>query len=678
MLDQSYSLTSEFYVYRFKLINCTDMPENIDAKRYNYLGIGGFDMTNTGFYVTAYIVLYPKGLGSDELNDQSLDVSSSSLYVIDYSRISYSLYSHVIFDDSVRGIVPNFNPTDFTLGLLYYIYAVDSSSTGTYIYAGSFQVNLDVDPQLWEDGTFGYEDNGNENATIGIQFGDLKGWDDNSTDLGKCAYSLRLYARKCDAGEYVNYGGLVGPCLNCPAGSYCPGGYTKLPCDAGTFSKANSSSCTTCPEGEYSTQSKSTSCKKCSQGTFRSSIYSATTCQYCPATTYGNTTGLVSSNCSGTCPAGYKCPQGTIDPEPCSDGEWSSAGSKSCSKCAVGRYGVGINVNANCTGPCSAGYFCAEGSISPKSEACSQNNPAVYCEEGATKPKTADDGYYTKGATFSTRTSQVACPAGYKCINGIMEACEEGTYQDSIAEAQCKTCDTCDIDYYLEDCGGSSAGECSSCSITSMNVDNVCSTNSVFLQCDGSGTSDESGCFTCSNSTLTDASSNVTTANASSSSLYAQYEANCLRDGAIQVVLSRIKPAVLGASVAGITVALLCIACLIVRKRAQLRRRMDKLDKENQSYVNENELIIAMNQNVNLGNSRSSSLPNSVGAMKEESYYDHDEIDEMNAHRRALEAEVRRLKKEKQQYDANKISHSFTSVQQPRRKQFRPEHDPSL
>lgn len=42
----------------------------------------------------------------------------------------------------------------------------------------------------------------------------------------------------------------------------------------------------------------------------------------CPAGTFGATTGLMSSACSGPCPAGSYCPAGTIDPIPCPAGSY--------------------------------------------------------------------------------------------------------------------------------------------------------------------------------------------------------------------------------------------------------------------------------------------------------------------------------------------------------------------
>lgn len=54
---------------------------------------------------------------------------------------------------------------------------------------------------------------------------------------------------------------------------------------------------------------------------------------YCPAGTYGNETGLFNQFCSGFCPAGFYCVEGTSEPEECPWNTYSTAGNKICIEC---------------------------------------------------------------------------------------------------------------------------------------------------------------------------------------------------------------------------------------------------------------------------------------------------------------------------------------------------------
>lgn len=593
--------------------------------------------------------------GKDEM--YLVDRARYITYIDDNGALSAS-------SDTLKGTLKFMNIGTYNLFVEFYLYETNINNEtckteGANYYkvgAFTFEIPAYTGSELWKNGTLGYEENSSDNATTSTQTVTAISY--NGDYMGTCEFNFRLYARKCLPGEYINYGGIVGPCIECEAGSYCPEGYSKVDCSPGSYSKQAASECTTCPDGEYISTSGNSNCLACPEGTFRSSKYSAIACEACPATTYGNVTSLTTSNCSGLCPAGHACPEGTIDPEPCENGEWSAEGSSICSKCAVGHYGVGTNSNENCTGLCEAGYFCAEGSTSSKSSKCSQNNPLMYCEEGTSAPQQAMDGYFTIGATTSTRTSQEICPTGYKCIGGVLSECTDGTYQDEEGQTECNTCGTCDSDQYLEDCDGSSAGECTSCSITLNNVDSLCVATSVFVQCDGTGTSDESACFLCSNSTLSEGSFNITSSsNATSAQLYSQYESNCLRSTTLtSVTNSGVEPWVIGVSAAGVGSVFIAAIFIVIRKRQQMRRRMDALDRENQSFANEQELAMTMQTNLNPIIARNQNEIDIVQLDAESATAVYrEEIEEINSHRMALEEEVRRLKREQQQSTAASV-----------------------
>lgn len=59
--------------------------------------------------------------------------------------------------------------------------------------------------------------------------------------------------------------------------------------------------------------------------------------QPCPPGTYGLTAGLLSKKCTGVCPAGFRCPEKSIEPIRCEVGSYSTGGTSTCTPCPGGR-----------------------------------------------------------------------------------------------------------------------------------------------------------------------------------------------------------------------------------------------------------------------------------------------------------------------------------------------------
>eukprot|EP01031_Cornospumella_fuschlensis_P026615 gene26614-32164_t len=77
----------------------------------------------------------------------------------------------------------------------------------------------------------------------------------------------------------------------------------------------------------------------------------------CPAGRYGETRGLFNPSCSGSCSPGHYCPQGTVLP--------------TIFRCPAGRYGSSHGLqNSACDGVCEPGYHCPEASTSPRQLQC--------------------------------------------------------------------------------------------------------------------------------------------------------------------------------------------------------------------------------------------------------------------------------------------------------------------
>lgn len=104
-------------------------------------------------------------------------------------------------------------------------------------------------------------------------------------------------ATSCDAGSYLDDSN----CYPCPPSSYCPDGYRKLDCNIGEYQNSfSASSCTSCQDGWYTTETGSVTCN--------------------------------------ICPRGFMCPNNDRDPIPCPPGTYqSSYGSTRCLQCTAGE-----------------------------------------------------------------------------------------------------------------------------------------------------------------------------------------------------------------------------------------------------------------------------------------------------------------------------------------------------
>lgn len=122
---------------------------------------------------------------------------------------------------------------------------------------------------------------------------------------------------------------------------------------------------------------------------------------------------LTTGNSCIACPDGYTCQStaGLVCPKvstvTCSPGTYLAANATSCSNCGG---------NA---------YYCPGGTFTPGSSAQGRNSVI--------------SGYYSTGGTSTTRTGQVKCEAGNKCVSGVKTACSGSLeYQDGTGATSCK------------------------------------------------------------------------------------------------------------------------------------------------------------------------------------------------------------------------------------------------
>lgn len=130
-------------------------------------------------------------------------------------------------------------------------------------------------------------------------------------------------------GGYVAELGITGIVSEgCPAGMYAIDSTLCIACPAGTSSSAGATSiasCIPCSAGSYATSVGTPSCTLCPAGTFSTATgaNSSSVCQSCPAGTFTTMSGASSVQaCYSACGAG----------------NYSAAGSTSCSMCPAGSY----------------------------------------------------------------------------------------------------------------------------------------------------------------------------------------------------------------------------------------------------------------------------------------------------------------------------------------------------
>jgi len=291
----------------------------------------------------------------------------------------------------------------------------------------------------------------------------------------------------CDPGTYSSSGSTV--CTGCPSGKYSTAvGANSIStcstCPAGTVSVLNSGStyCVYCPPGKYSSVGEGPSgCRTCNQG------------QYCPGpppnsgSVYDANTYAVNPQGVGgqiICPAGYSCTSGMSQPTICPAGKFSPSGAISCTNCATGYFSStpGASTCSLCPGgtvskllsgsdhctycppgtyssptsiltciPCTAGNYC------PGIPADSGNS--IYVGSTSILPPGINGQVRCPLGTYCPTPGTITptkCPAGYKGIGSgaattqaaACEACQGGTYSNSLGATNSDTCLLCPAGTY--------------------------------------------------------------------------------------------------------------------------------------------------------------------------------------------------------------------------------------
>ena len=129
--------------------------------------------------------------------------------------------------------------------------------------------------------------------------------------------------------------------------------------------------------------------------------------------------------------------------------------------CPKGRYGDSLGiVDSDCSGPCDPGYYCPSvGSFNPKQYKC--GNASVYCPRGSYEPQPVHEGFYcdfsgdSQGAdklyssgNKPTCSLEVPCEPGYYCSGGNRIACPAGRFGWRFGMTSAECTGSCAAGYY--------------------------------------------------------------------------------------------------------------------------------------------------------------------------------------------------------------------------------------
>ena len=93
--------------------------------------------------------------------------------------------------------------------------------------------------------------------------------------------------------------------------------------------------------------------------------------------------------------------------------------------CPAGTFGNTTGLaTSTCSGVCRAGYYCGSNSTSPTVAMC--GSVSVYCPSGSGAPIPALPGEYTIGVSNTTMNATLPCPSGSYCVNGTVSPCPAG------------------------------------------------------------------------------------------------------------------------------------------------------------------------------------------------------------------------------------------------------------
>jgi hypothetical protein len=276
-------------------------------------------------------------------------------------------------------------------------------------------------------------------------------------------------------------------CAVCPAGSRCVGG-VRAACEAGSYQSASGrTACVLCPPGRAGGTEGRQACGACGGASF-AAMAGQRTCTPMTAGFFGLTSAGVgvttdSSSDGGAggaevayvgqrvCPAGWFCVNGSRTA--CAAGSFQTAtGATGCLACGAGMYTPTAGTVVACV-RIPAGFYGTGGDATRRTgiAACGAgsacvNGTAMVCGAGTTQPQTGRSaclacppgtfsdaigrstpctpvqaGFYGASAVGPAGSaSQIICPIGSFCTNGVARPCPAGQYQSATGATACLGC----------------------------------------------------------------------------------------------------------------------------------------------------------------------------------------------------------------------------------------------
>jgi heme exporter protein D len=289
--------------------------------------------------------------------------------------------------------------------------------------------------------------------------------------------------------------------------------------------------------------------------------------------------------------------------------------------------------------------------------------------------------------------AQENCPRGYKCVGGLKEACPAGSFQDATGARACRPC-VCGTDDTFTGCtevARTVAPLCEACAITGANRATKCDSLSVFIGCTNTSHTDSSQCVNCvvllnaTNSSQVVGGGNASSLaagalNATGGDVDPQFLADCqalARSNATIINKTTVNglPAwVIAVIVSVIAVVAIVVTAFVVRKRKQMRERLEELDRKNKSMESDQDLAVTLGQNLNPMFRKINPDPKRGDKERIEMAAAEkihlEEVEEINKHKRALEEELRRLKQEAQVNEVSAQGRASMAPKTQKRKEF--------
>jgi hypothetical protein len=139
--------------------------------------------------------------------------------------------------------------------------------------------------------------------------------------------------------------------------------------------------------------------------------------------------GLSTSACSGVCSPGFYCPEGSVTPTQyqCATADDVSIGRTINAYASTSSILTGYLENINYTSVVVP-FHDSTGRLQQVTVSVASQPNALYCTASSSLPLQVEAGYFTTGNNMTTRTGQSICSPGSYCANGVMVDCPAGRY----------------------------------------------------------------------------------------------------------------------------------------------------------------------------------------------------------------------------------------------------------